>query len=517
LKRFWREGLAASSGLLLVFSFPKFGHDEVAWVALMPLLVALVGTKGWRSFRLGYVTGAVSALGLLYWISFVVVQYGGIPLPVGIAIMITLCLAFALFPSAFAWIVARLVASFGPVGLLGAPFVWVGTELLRAHTAFQFPWCQLGYSQYRTLPVIQIASITAVYGVSFLLVASSALLAFAVVERRPAIRRIGLAGLGVLVVGVWGYGTWSLGRPLPQSGQIRVGLVQGGIRQEDKWMPGRVLDNLESHLELTEKAAAEGARLVIWPESSVPFFWGEAPAISARLQATALLRDIYLFFGNDDREEDEDGEERIYVGAKLIDPEGEVEARYRKMQLVPFGEYVPLQPLFTLGGRVAAKAVQQVSDFSPGTEPVVAEVEGHLIGGYICYEAIFPALVRRFTVAGAELLVNVTNDAWYGTTSAPHQHMAMAAFRAVENRRYMVRAANTGITAVVDPWGRILEPTTLFDRALLVREVPFIAQRSFYTRWGDVFARTCLAVGLALAAATFRRRPGRYPSQPGAT
>jgi len=506
LTRLWREGLAAVSGLLLFFSFPKFGHDAVAWIALVPLLVALPGTSGWRSFRLGYVTGAVSALGLLYWVSLVIVQYGGIPLPVGIAIMLALCLAFAIFPSIFAWVVARLVASFGGMGLLGAPFVWVGTELLRAHTALQFPWCQLGYTQYRTLPVIQIASITAVYGISFLLVASSALLAFIVVERRRAARRAALVGLVALVGGAWGFGTWAMSRPLPETGRIRVALVQAAIRQEDKWTPGRAMDNLERHLELTAEAADRGARLVVWPESSVPFFWGQAPGIAERLRATTRLQEVYLFFGNDDREDDPTGESRYYVGAKMLTPQGEVEARYRKMQLVPFGEYVPLQPVFTLGGRVAAKAVRQVADFSPGTEAVVADVDGHLVGGYICYEAIFPALVRRFAASGAELLINVTNDAWYGTTSAPHQHLAMSALRAVENRRYMVRAANTGITTVVDPWGRILEPTQLFERTVVVRDVPLIAETSFYTRHGDLFAQACLAAALALFAATLRRR-----------
>jgi apolipoprotein N-acyltransferase len=196
------------------------------------------------------------------------------------------------------------------------------------------------------------------------------------------------------------------------------------------------------------------------------------------------------------------------VGAKLLTPRGDLTARYHKIQLVPFGEFVPLQPLFTLGGRFAAKVVQEVSDFTHGEEPVVAEVDGHLVGGYICYEAIFPSLVRRFAAEGAQLLINITNDAWYGTTSAPHQHLAMAAFRAVENRRYMVRAANTGITAVVDPRGRILESTALFAQTVLVRDVPFIAERSFYTRHGDVFARSCLAVALALLAATLRPRTG---------
>jgi apolipoprotein N-acyltransferase len=275
------------------------------------------------------------------------------------------------------------------------------------------------------------------------------------------------------------------------------------VRQEDKWVPEYASANVERHLVLTQRAADAGARLVVWPESSVPFLFDENPALAALLRDTARRREIYLFFGNDDRERRPEGR-RIHVGAKLLDPSGELTLRYHKIQLVPFGEYVPLQPLFTLGGRFAAKLVQEVSDFTPGTEAVTGLVDGHRIGGFICYEAIFPSLVRRFAAGGAELLVNVTNDAWYGTTSAPHQHLAMAAFRAIENRRYLVRAANTGITAVVDPRGRVIEPTRLFDTTVLVREVPFVAETTFYARHGNLFAQACAAMSLALLAATLR-------------
>ncbi len=475
-------------------------------MALVPLLVALHGTAGWRAARLGYVTGAVSALGLLYWTSLVVIQYGGLPLAVGVAIMVALCLAFALFPLLFGWAVGRLVGTFGTAGLLGAPFVWVATELLRAHTFFEFPWCLLGYSQHAFLPVIQVASVTAVYGVSFLLAASSALLAYAVLETRGARRRAAIAGLALLAGGAWGGGAWAMSRPIPETGRVVVGLVQGGIRQEEKGVPEDAGGNVDRHLQLTAEAARRGARLVVWPESAVLFLYDRDAGLATLLRDTVRTHGIHLFFGNDDLETPVSGERRVFVGAKLLSPEGRLTARYRKMHLVPFGEYVPLQPLFTLGGRFAGKLVQEVSDFSPGTEAVTGEVDGHRIGGYICYEAIFPGLVRRFPARGAELLVNVTNDAWYGTTSAPYQHLAMAAFRAVENRRYLVRAANTGITAVVDPWGRVLESTRLFDRTVLVREVPFVAETSFYTRYGDVFARACAAIALALVAATFRRR-----------
>jgi apolipoprotein N-acyltransferase len=190
----------------------------------------------------------------------------------------------------------------------------------------------------------------------------------------------------------------------------------------------------------------------------------------------------------------------------MLTPEGEVVYRYHKMQLVPFGEYVPLQPLLTLGGRVVAKVVQQVADFTPGREATVAEADGRRLGTFICYEAIFPHLVRRFTAQGAELLVNITNDAWYGRTSAPHQHLAMTVFRAVENQRYLVRAANTGIPAVVDPRGRVVASTALFDRTVLVREVGLLAGRTFYSRYGDVFAWSCLAATLGITLAGFRAR-----------
>jgi apolipoprotein N-acyltransferase len=190
----------------------------------------------------------------------------------------------------------------------------------------------------------------------------------------------------------------------------------------------------------------------------------------------------------------------------MLDPRGRLVYRYHKMHLVPFGEYVPLEPVFTLGGRVAARVVSRVGQFTPGAEAAVGTAAGARLGTFICYEAIFPGLVRRFTEQGAELLVNVTNDGWYGRTSAPHQHLAMAVFRAVENGRTLVRAANTGITAVVDARGRVLERTALFDRTVLVRDVPLLRGSTFYARHGDLFGWGSLLVSLGVTAAAFARR-----------
>ncbi len=488
------------SGVLLFLSFPKFGHGAVAWVALAPLLIALHGATPGQGLRLGYVAGATSALGVLYWTSLVVIQYGGLSLPVGIMVMTLLCLAFALFPALFGWMVARSGAALGPPALLLAPLAWVATEILRAHTFFEFPWCLLGYSQHAQLPFVQIASVTAVYGVSFLVALGGALLAYAAVETRATLRRRALIAWPVLLGSLWAWGSWTMGRPLPESGRIRVGLVQGGILQEEKWRPENAWENIGRHLALTDQAAAEGARLVVWPESAVPFFYDEAPPLAEALQGSVRRRGVYLLFGNDDRDP-----AHVYVGAKLLTPDGEIAYRYHKMRLVPFGEYVPLQPVLTLGGRVTAKLVRQVADFTPGTEAAVAEVDGHRLGAFICYESIFPHLVRRFTAQGAGLLVNITNDGWYGRTSAPYQHLAMTVFRAVENRRYLVRAANTGITAIVDPRGRVLARTALFDRTVLVGDAAFVAAPTFYGRYGDVFAWSCLAAAAAVTAAAGRR------------
>ena len=501
-----KELLAALSGGLLALSFPKFGHGAVAWVALAPLLVALAESRGGLdSFRLGYITGALSSVGIVYWTALVVVQYGGLSLPVGIGVMGLLCLALALFPSLFGWLVGTWRRALGPAALLLAPVAWVATEILRAHTLFNFSWCLLGYSQHANIPVIQIARYGAVYMVSFVVALVSAVLAYVVVETRPRPRRTAALVMAGVMAAVLAHGWWALSRPVTESGRVRVALVQASVLQEEKWDPQSAWTNLDRHLDLTRQAAAEGARLVVWPESAVPFLFDHSPEMSTELRGLVRQRGIYLVFGNDDREARDGRTERFWVGAKMLTPEGDLGLRYHKIRLVPFGEYVPVQSVLTLGGRINAKVQKQIADFTPGEEAVTAMVDGHRVGAFICYEAIFPDLVRQFAAGGAELLVNITNDAWYGRTSAPHQHMAMAAFRAVENGKYLVRAANTGVTAVVDPHGRVLQRTALFERTMLVADVAFVSGSTFYARHGDVFAWSCLGAAAALAA--FARFP----------
>lgn len=509
-RRAWaRPALAVGSGVLLALSFPKFGHAAVAFVALAPLLAALPGTRGRRAFALGWLAGLVSALGLLYWTALVVVQFGGLAWPLAAAGALLLAAAYALFHGLFAWTVAGWCRRYGLAALLAAPFAWVAVEVLRAHTFFRFPWCLLGYSQLGQTRLIQIASVTAVYGVSFLLAASAAALAYVGLEPRGSARRRALLVVAALFAVTLAFGSWRLAQPAAEGSRLRVGLVQASIPQDEKWDQAHALANIAAHIDLAHDAARRGARLVVWPESAVPYRYDETPVIAAELDGLARRLGVTLLFGNDDRG-GEPPDERFYVGAKMLDARGRLALRYHKIRLVPFGEYVPLQALFTLGGRVTARLVQQVSDFTPGEEYALGDVDGGRLAALICYEAIFPDLAREFATRGAGLLVSITNDGWYGRTSAPYQHFAMAAFRAVENGVYVVRAANTGITGVIDPHGRVIASTRLFARTALVHDVvlaaPVAGGRTFYARHGDVFAWTCCAAAALLTVVAASRR-----------
>jgi len=501
--RYRPELLAVLSGVLLFVSFPKFGHWALGWIALAPLLLGLTGVGVRRAARLGYLTGTVCGVGLLYWTALVVTQFGGLSLPVAALIVLLLCLAVALFPALFAALVASWTAAVGPRALLLAPVAWVATEVLRAYTFFRFPWCLLGYSQADNLPYIQIARFGAVYAVSFLLALTASVLVYAAAERDARSRRAALLAVSAVLALVLLDGLHRLHRAPPESGRLRIGLVQASIPQDEKWDAERGLANVERHLELTVEAASAGARLVVWPESALPWDFDRTPEIADRLRRLVKEQGVDLLFGNDDNSADST---QTWVGAKLLTAEGALTFRYHKMRLVPFGEYVPMQPLLTLGGRVAAKLVRQASDFTPGDSFATTEVDGGRLSTTICYEAIFPDLLREFVARGSELLVNVTNDAWYGTTSAPFQHFAMARFRAVENGRYLVRAANTGITAIVDARGRVLEKTALFDRTVIVRDVPLLREETFYARRGDLFAWACLGATVSFTVFVLVRR-----------
>jgi apolipoprotein N-acyltransferase len=284
---------------------------------------------------------------------------------------------------------------------------------------------------------------------------------------------------------------------------ITVGLIQGNVAQDEKWDRERASGILQTYVGLSRKAAAQGARFIVWPESALPFFFQDDPVAGDAVRRLAFDTRTTILFGSDQIERGTPP--RYYNAAFLMDPDGTIAAVYRKMHLVPYGEYVPMKRLLFF----AAPLVQAVSDFSEGDRVVMLPVAGHVASTAICYEVVYPNLARDAVRSGSQLLTTITNDAWFGRSSAAWQHFEMASLRAIEQGRYLVRAANTGISGIVDPYGRVLERSRLFEDAVLVGEVRFLTGRTVYGRTGDVFVYACAIATLAALVAS-RRRKMRY-------
>ena len=498
--------LAAASGVLLVLSFPKFGHPAFGWIALAPLLLALMGRISlMRAFTLGLTTGVIYFGGTLYWMTLVMAQYGDLSLPVAALINAAFVLYVALYPAVFAILVRRLASSYGYAALVAAPFVWTATELGRTYLFSGFPWVLLGNSQATTLPIVQLASILGIFGVSALVAASSAALVGIIVAR--AYRPAALVLAGTLLIAVWGNARVRSGELTREGQPIRVGLVQGNVDQGQKWSVASSAAILQSYLAMTKQAVDQGAQLVIWPESSTPFRFEEDLAGAAQVRALARATGVPILFGSDQIEWRMNGTSRVpgraFNSAFLVQADGSTGGVYRKMHLVPWGEYVPLKDLlFFVGPLVEAIG----TGFAPGTEATLLRVDGRPLSVSICYEIIFPDLVRRFVLEGSQLLTTITNDAWFGKTSAPYQHFEQASVRAVETGRYLVRSANTGISGIVDPYGRVLERSGIFQPAVITGEARWLTDVTIYTRIGDAFAYASAILTIALLVFARRRK-----------
>ena len=487
-------------------------------MALAPLLLALVthardaAGSGLRAFLYGLLTGAAYFAGTVYWTSGVMARYGGISGPLAVAIAGLLVAYLSLFPAFFALILHRLLRRLGTPALALAAPAWVATEYGRLAIFGGFPWVLLGYSQVGVLPVAQAASFAGVFGLSGLLAAVSAALVWPAVSRgRWRAAPAALAVLGVGLLAAWGHQRASDNRLATGGTPMRVGIVQGNVEQDTKWDPDHAGEIFARHVRLTEQVVASGAALVLWPESSTPFYF-EHGAESVMLRGLARRHGVHLLIGSDQWEQATPP--RIYNAAFLVGPDGETAGVYRKVRLVPFGEYVPAKDLLFF----ARPLVEAVSDFSPGDRVNTLPAGRARISTAICYEVVYPALIREGVVNGSTLLTTITNDAWFGRSSAASQHFAMAAMRAIEQGRYLVRAANTGISGVVDPYGRVLLASDLFVEGAWTADVRLLEERTFYGRYGDwpVWV-SLLLTSLALAATTARAAAaGRRGTTPAA-
>jgi apolipoprotein N-acyltransferase len=458
-----------------------------------------------RAFLLGLATGAAYFAGTVYWTGSVMAQYGGFGLPLAVAIAALLVAYLALFPAAFAFALHGLLRRYGARGLLLAPAVWVATEYGRLALFGGFPWVLLGYSQAPVLPVAQMASVTGVFGLSGLVAAGATGVAWLIVGRGRSRLLAPLAtATAVALVAAWGEARLASNRLVTEGTPIRVGLVQGNVAQDDKWEPAMATDIFQRYLRLTRQALDSGARLVVWPESATPFYFGAPGPETEMLRDLARTSGAAMLIGSDQWEAGAGAAPpRVYNAAFLLKADGRVGGVYRKVHLVPFGEYVPLKTLLFF----AEPLVQAVSDFSPGTRVTTLPVDGGRISTAICYEVVYPGLIREGVVGGSELLTTITNDAWFGRSSAPWQHFQMASLRAVEEGRYLVRAANTGVSGAVDPYGRVLLTSPLFVEGAWDVDVRLLTGRTVYSRTGDLTAWAAIALTLT-AFATGRRRRG---------
>ncbi|MFW6082009.1 MAG: apolipoprotein N-acyltransferase [Desulfosalsimonas sp.] len=512
---FW----CAAAGVALTCSFPGPGADWFAWLAPALLMVGLRSASPRRAAFLGLAAGLVHFLTLLYWLVPTMHSYAPMPLALSAGVLVLLAFYLALYMSVFSGLITW--CSSGRLAhplwcLLTVPVFWVGLEWFRGQLFTGFPWGLLGYSQYARLHLIQIADIAGIYGVSFLLafVSACVFVLIMAITRLDWHGRAASAGYAffaaaaaaVLIAAAAGYGEWRIEKTdslAENSDRMRVAVIQGNIEQSLKWDDAFREETTSKYIRLTADVVEDSPDLVVWPETALPFYFSRDRELTLRVLNAVEQTGVYHLVGSPAYEYDSQGRGPfLFNSAYLIDPRGNAADRYDKVHLVPFGEYVPLRRWLPFLG----KMVPQQGDFSAGATGQVLDMEGTGLGVQICYEMIFPGLSAAMTRQGGDLIVNITNDAWFGKTAAPAQHFSMGVFRAVENRRAFVRSANTGISGFIDPSGRIEMASEIFETRTLVGDVALIKDRpTFYSRHGDFLPWACMAAMACFILAGLRK------------
>ncbi|MCK4859824.1 MAG: apolipoprotein N-acyltransferase, partial [Candidatus Omnitrophica bacterium] len=494
--------LSLFSSLLLILSFPKFNLSFLAWIGFVPLFIGCKGKSRKHCFFLFYLAGAVFWAGILYWL--IQVNFIGFFL-----LVLYLAIYFGIFGLAIGYTLHATrytpkIANQRSIifYFLFVPSLWVVLEFIRSHLFSGFAWALLGYSQYLNLPIIQIADISGAYGVSFLIMMVNGVLGLqATGYRLQAKKRVLLALLPVLcIIGTLIYGYIKIGSPVTShQSPVTISVVQGNIPQKQKWDEQFKENILNKYINLSQEAARKDSPdLIIWPETAVPAYFNQDKGLKDRILEFSSHIDTFLLIGTPLLRGN-----KSFNSAVLISSDKTVQ-QYDKLHLVPFGEYVP--SLFSFIRRFI-----EIGDFSPGKDWTVFQSHqspGHQLPGHqspvpafavlICFEDVFPYLSRGFVKRGADFLINISNDAWFGKSSAPYQHCQSAVFRAVENRVQVIKCSNTGISCFIKPsgeiFGRLLKQgKDIFvdgystQRILIEKKQP-----SFYTRFGDIFALLCL-------------------------
>ncbi len=496
----------ATAGLLALAMPGLVGWWPLLFVALVPLLLAgLTATPG-RSALVGFGCGLLYHVVLLYWILIVLGRYGGLPWWLSLPALFLLAAYMACFSAAFSCLLSLVAGRYRhrerSVATLvwAAPVLWVGLDYLRSILLSGFPWMDLGYGLAGQPRLIQAADLGGHHLLTFSLVLCNSLVVALFNRQRRDIRcdpgperRLLLLACVFLV----GIGSYSVVRYREMAGslaggpQTRIAVVQGNIDQATKWSAATKEATVAQYLRLSQGVLQDkGAQLVVWPETALPFY-PQRDALMDKVFDFTTASNTWLLTGAPiytlTPQTGASDQVRLYNGAVLLGPSGEIDGQYGKQHLVPFGEYVPLRRFLPF----LAPLVVDIGDFSVGAVKGPLVLGPMKLGMLICYESIFPEIARETVVRGANLLVNLTNDAWYGRSSAPYQSMAMAVLRAVENKRTLIRAANTGISGFIDPLGRITAQTALFTEAALAAEVAMRDQTTVFSRYGYRFGQAC--------------------------
>lgn len=481
--------LAAAAGLLYALSFPLYSLFPLAWVWAVPLFLLAEKACGLELFLYGMISGLVAWAGTVYWIAYVMNEYGGMTLLPASFLLLLLIACLSLFFGFFALLSRRLLRTKG--ALLFVPGLWALMELVRSYVPFSgFPWALLGYSQQPWTAFIQAAELGGAYLIGAVIMMGN--VAVYELVRKKAFVPVTIAALLTASLVLWG--SWRMHGFDAGPGSVRAAVAQANIPQDQKWRPEMVDPSIDIYSRLTREAIAQGARIVVWPEASCPFFLMLQWPHSGRIVSLSSSTQARLIVGSPAYENG------VYLNRMWMLERGKIVGSYDKVHLVPFGEYLPLADLIR---PVFSGLTEEVGDFAPlKRKPAPIEDAGIMI----CFEAIFPDLARQLSLKGATYLVNSSNDAWFKTWSTSEQHLEMSCFRAIENRRWLLSSTNHGYSAIIGPNGRVVREVGLLREGFALADITPLRGLSFYTRFGPIIPGIWAGISIIAALTAYRRK-----------